>query len=130
MNIQSICNSITKAIDTARAPLLKLPPILMYYTCLKRPGLSAMMIASRIIQRQSEAGAPFGAAADGSANIAEAMERVRAEEYVKALKMESIAESTAPIGSIQFIGTGANAGGPVVINGFNVNFPTIKGIIR
>ena len=88
-----------------------------------------MMIASRIIKRQSEAGAPFGAAADGSANVAEAMERIRVEEMVNALKMESRVQIGMPIGGVQIMATGANSGGPVVVNGFNINMPHGDGIV-
>ena len=88
-----------------------------------------MLIAANIIRRQSEAGAPVGAAADGSANIAEAMERIRVEEMVKALKMDAMVQIGIPIGGIQFTGTGANAGGPVVVKGFNTNNPHGSGIV-
>ena len=83
MTIQSICNSINNLIDKARAPLATIPSVLLVCSAINRPGLSPMLIASNIIRRQSEAGAPFGSAADGGANIAEAMERIRVEEMVK-----------------------------------------------
>ena len=89
MTIQSICDSITKLINAARTPLNTIPAAILVCSAINRPGLSPMLIASNIIRRQSEAGAPFGAAADGSANIAEAMERIRVEEMVKALKMDA-----------------------------------------
>ena len=129
MSIESICNSISNLIEKARAPLATIPSILLICSAIKRPGLSAMTIASRIIKRQSEAGAPFGAAADGTANVSEAMERIRVEEILYALKMESRVQVSIPIGGIQFMGTGANAGGPVVVNGFNINMPHADGII-
>jgi len=129
MTIQSICDSINKLITTARTPLATIPSILLVCSAINRPGLSPMLIASNIIRRQSEAGAPFGPAADGGANIAEAMERIRVEELVKAIKMDSKVQIGIPIGGIQFVGTGANAGGPVTITGFNVNSPHGVGII-
>lgn len=129
MGIDSICNAISSAIEKARAPIATIPAILLICSAIKRPGLSAMVIASRIIQRQAEAGASFGAAADGTANVSEAMERIRVEEMVKALKMESRIQGATPIGGIQVIATGANAGGPVVCNGFNINMPRTDGII-
>lgn len=129
MSIESICNSISNVLEKARAPIATIPAILLICSAIKRPGLSAMMIASRIIKRQSEAGAPFGAAADGSANIAEAMERIRVEEMVNALKMESRVQIGMPIGGVQIMATGANSGGPVVVNGFNINMPHGDGIV-
>jgi hypothetical protein len=129
MSIESICNSISSVLEKARAPIATIPAILLICSAIKRPGLSAMMIASRIIKRQSEAGAPFGAAADGSANVAEAMERIRVEEMVNALKMESRVQIGMPIGGVQIMATGANSGGPVVVNGFNINMPHGDGIV-
>ena len=129
MTIQSICDSITKLINAARTPLNTIPAAILVCSAINRPGLSPMLIASNIIRRQSEAGAPFGAAADGSANIAEAMERSRVEEMVKALKMDAKVQVGIPIGGIQFTGSGANAGGPVIIKGFNTNNAHGIGII-
>ena len=129
MTVQEICNSITKLINTARTPMTLIPGIILAGSAISRPGLSAMLIASNIIRRQSEAGAPFGAAADGSANIAEAMERIRIEEIVKALKMDAMIQVGIPIGAIQFQGTGGNAGGPVMVTGINTNAPRGVGII-
>lgn len=128
MTIQSICESINKLINTARTPLSNIPPLLLVCSAINRPGMSAMMIASNIIRRQTEAGAPFGPSKDGSANIAEAMERIRVEEIVKAIKMDGKVQVAIPIGGIQFMGTGSNAGGPIIINGFNVNIPHGVGI--
>lgn len=128
MNIESICNAINNAIDKSMSAAATIPATLLYYSSVKRPGLSAMLIASRIIKRQQEAGAPFGPAADGSANVQEAMERIRAEEYVNALKMESRVQVSIPIGGIRIMATGANSAGPVVSNGYNINFVHGDGI--
>lgn len=118
--IERICNSLTSIIEKARAPLATVPSILLVCSSIRRPGLSAMSIASKIIQRQIEAGAPIGPAADGSANISEAMERIRIEEIVKAIKLDGRVQVSVPIGGIQVTCTGANAGGPVVSQGTNI----------
>lgn len=129
MTIDSICNKITSLIDGIKGPIATIPAILLANSTVKRSGMSAMEIASRIISRQAEAGAPFGPAADGSPNISEKMERIRVEEIINALKMDSRVQIGIPIGGIQIMATGANAGGPVVCTGFNVNYPHGDGII-
>ena len=129
MTTNDICDKISNWINIARVPLAAIPAAILTCSAINRPGLSPMIIASNIIRRQSEAGAPFGRAADGSANVAEAMERIRVEEMVKALKMDAKVQVGIPIGGIQFQGTGYNAGGPVVIKGFNPNSPWGVGII-
>jgi hypothetical protein len=81
-----------------------------------KPGLSPSQIASRIIQRQSEAGIPVGTLPSGKTSPAEIMERIRCEEMVKALTSEArIDVAIQPGTAIQ--GTGGNAGGPVQVAG-------------
>ena len=100
-NLQTICDGIEKAINYCRVPFAYIPASILVCSAVQRPGLSAMLIASNIIRRQVEAGAPSGNAADGSANVAEAMERIRVEEMVKALKMDAGVQIGIPIGGIQ-----------------------------
>lgn len=129
MNIQKICDGIEKAIQMCRVPLTYIPGILLVCSAVQRPGLSALIIASNIIKRQTEAGAPCGPSADGSQNVAEAMEVIRVEEMVKAIKMDSRVQVGIPIGGIQITGSGANSGGPVQITGFNINNAHGDGIV-
>ena len=58
------------------------------------------------------------------------MERIRVEEIVKAIKTDAKVEIGLPVGSIQIQGTGANAGGPVEILGFNINPVHGDGVVR
>jgi hypothetical protein len=129
MTIESICNSISNAIDKARAPLATIPSILLICSAIRRPGLSAMLIASKIIRRAGEKGIPTDAARDGSANLGLIMETIRVEEMVEALKMDARIQGTMPIGGMQVLAFGSNGGGPIVTNGFNINMPHIDGII-
>ena len=128
-SIKKICDGIEKAIEYCRVPMTYIPAAMLVCSAVQRPGLSAMIIASNIIRRQAEAGAPFGNSADGSANVSEAMERIRVEEMVKALKMDARVQIGLPIGGIQITGTGGNAGGPVQITGFNINNAHGDGIV-
>ena len=130
LNIETICKGITKAIEAIRVPFTYIPATILVCSAVQRPGLSAMIIASKIIKRQSEAGAPVGSAADGTANVAEAMERIRVEEMVRALKMDSRIQIGIPIGGIKITGTGANSGGPVQITGFNINAAHGDGVLN
>lgn len=129
MTIKSICEKINNLIDTARKPMATIPAAILVCSAINRPGLSPTLIAANIIRRQSEAGAPFGPAADGGANIAEAMERIRVEELVKAIKMDAKVQIGIPIGGILFQGTGGNAAGDVIVNGCNINAPHGVGIV-
>jgi len=129
-SIQAISQAIEKAITAARAPLTKIPGIILVCSAIQRPGLSASTIAANIIKRQSEAGAPVGRAADGSQNIAEAMEVIRVEELIKALKMDARVDVAIPLGAIQVGGTVQTAAGPGTFSGTNINIPDFHGILR
>lgn len=130
MDLKAICDGILSVIEKVRVPFTYIPATILVCSAIKRPGLSAMVIASNIIRRQSEAGAPCGPSADGSANIAEAMERIRVEEMVKALKMDARIQIGVPIGGIQIMATGGNAGGPIEVTGFNINNAHGDGVVN
>lgn len=123
-SIAAICGLVIGAIASARIPATILPSPLLYTGSLCKPGISPMLVASKIISRQSEAGAPYGPMADGSANIAEAMEVIRVEEIIKAIHDDGQIQISIPPGSIMITGGGTNAGGPVPITGTNTNFVT------
>ena len=129
MTLENICNSVMSLIEKSRKPMTYIPAALLVCGAVNRPGLSSMTVASNIIRRQSEAGAPVGPSVDGSPSITERMERIRVEEIFKAIKLDANLQVGIPIGGIQFTGTGANAGGPVVVKGFNTNAAHGNGII-
>ena len=129
MTLENICDSLTKIIEKARKPMTYIPAALLVCSAVNRPGLSVMTVALNIIRRQSEAGAPVGPAADGSPSITEKMERIRIEEIFKAIKLDANVQIGIPIGGIKITGTGANAGVPVVIQGFNSNPAHGNGIV-
>jgi hypothetical protein len=107
-----------------------IPSILLVCSAIQMPGVSAKSIAANIIKRQGEAGAPLGAAADGSQNISEAMEVIRVEEIVKGFKQMGRIDSAIPIGALQVAGTVQTAAGPGTFQGFNINNAGIFGILR
>lgn len=53
-----------------------------------RPGLSPKLMASRVIQRQAEAGLNVGPLGTGEISPAEVMERIRMEEIVNSITTE------------------------------------------
>ncbi len=130
MNISNICNTISNAIESIKLPATPIPPIILAMGGELRHGINPSMVAANIIQRQSEAGAPYGPSADGSANISEAMEVIRVEEIMKALKYDSQIQVAIPPGSIKITATGANAGGPIVVQGTNTTVVNGYGIIQ
>lgn len=130
MGISEIASAIEKLLTQARAPLTIIPSILLVCSAIQMPGVSAKSIAANIIRRQGEAGAPMGAAADGSQNIQEAMEVIRVEEIVKGFKFGARVDSAISPGTIQVAGTVQTAAGPGTFQGTNINFFNIYGLVR
>ena len=124
ISVQQICERIEKLISTVRIPLPSVPAILIACSVIQRPGLSAMMMASEIIRRQAEAGAYFGKLPDGSDNIMEAMERIRCETIVNAIKNDLKIETSISPGSIII---SAPNGATI---GTNTGFVKAEGIAR
>ena len=117
--IDKIVEKITNVVDKIRVPVIPIPAILLLCSVFRRPGLSAMIIASKVIRRQSEFGAPTGALPDGSPNKMNALLSIMAEEIVREIQKSCVVESVIPPGGMTITGFGANAGGPVTIIGTN-----------
>jgi hypothetical protein len=119
MDINSIISSINKLFSSVKTPAPEVPSELLLVGAKIRSGLSPSDIASRIIERQAEAGAAFGPMPDGSANVMEAMWRIAIEEIVNEIIENSKVDIVIPPNSISIISNGANAGGPMVSIGTN-----------
>jgi hypothetical protein len=128
--MNNILKLVKGAFKLPRKPLTPLPPPLILTGASLRTGLSAKEIASRIISRQSEAGAPVGDIYGDSGNISEMMEIIRIQEIINALHLEGKIEVVIPPGvQIQSVGIG-NAGAPVISQGVTVNMGVGQGVIR
>jgi hypothetical protein len=128
--IQNIVNSIEKLIKGVRPYVIPIPAIILACSVFKRPGLSAMMIASNVIRRQSEFGAPTGTLPDGTPNKMNALIYVMTDEIVKEIQKNCVVESVIPAGSMVITGMGANAGGPVAVTCTNTMPVKATGIPR
>lgn len=94
-----------------------------------REGLSAIDIASKIIERKKEIGIDIGPLPSGAQNIELQMEIIRVEEIVNALLTKAKIEVAIPPGT-QITATGGNAGGPIVVQGATITISKGEGIIR
>lgn len=128
--INKIANGIEKAFSTVRAPLQIIPPILLICELYQRPGLSAIALASSIIKRLPEAGIETGVNNDGSPNKINQFVRILSEEIIQEIKDNARVTCVVESGTINSLGTGANAGGPVVVSSVNTIPINIMGIIQ
>lgn len=122
ITVKNICDRIEKLVSTVRIPFPSIPAVLLACSVIQRNGLSAMMMASEIIQRYPEAGAYSGPLPDGSQNVMEALEAIRCETIVNHIKNDAKVEAVIAPGGIKII----NADGSV---GVNADFVKAEGIV-
>ena len=128
--INTIAQGIENAFKAVRPALKSIPPLLLLCEVLQRPGLSAIALASAIIRRLPEAGIETGVNPDGSPNKINKFVRILCEELVKELKDNAKVTCTIAPESINSIGTGANAGGTIVVSSYNVTPVNTSGILE
>ena len=128
--INTIAQGIENAFKAVRPALQSIPPLLLLVGVTQRPGLSAIALTSAIIKRLPEAGIETGVNADGSPNKINQFVRVLCEEIVTEIKDNAKVTCVLQPGTINSIGTGANAGGPVVVTSYNTIPVNTMGIIE
>lgn len=131
MNLSNVTDAIKNVISGDKFKSVKaLPTALLLCVSLRRPGMSAMEATSEFTEYLASIGVPTGKNTDGSDNliIAAAYGMFKAQQ--KQEKMNGSVTIAGSPGSITFTGTGGNAGGPVVVKGFNDMPFTLKGIIQ
>lgn len=94
-----------------------------------REGLSAIDIASKIIERKKEIGVDIGPLPSGLKNIDLQMEVIRVEEITNAILTKMKIEGALAPG-VSVTATGGNAGGPIVVQGLTTVAAKIVGIAR
>ena len=127
-----IFSTITSLLKNAFKPPKKLKAIptgLILFGTQFRTGLSAIDIASKIIEQKKEIGVGIGPLPSGAKNVDLRMEVIRIEEIINALTTESVIEIEIPPG-IKVTASGANAGGPIQVVGATIDLVKAKGIIR
>lgn len=127
--MKEIINKLLKLLNKTSTPAEPIPAEVLLVGANLRPGLSAREMASEIIAKQSEAGAPFGNVFDGSNNVMEQMEVIRCQVIIDHLLTKSKIEISIPQG-IPVTTTGANSGGPVVSTGATTKTAKGVGVIR
>ncbi len=128
--ITAIANGIKRAFETTRPVLQSIPPILLMVGVKQRKGLSAICLTSAIINRLPEAEIETGVNQDGSENKVNKLIRIMCEELIKEIKDNAKVTCVIEPTSVNSLGTGANAGGPVVVTSYNTMAVNACGVIQ
>ena len=130
MNIKNLLETVNTALDAARQPANVLVGFLIYATAVHRPGISKLKITSDIIADNASLGINTGQMPDGTDKVVNQCVANVVEKVVDTLKDDAMVECVIPTGSVIVTAKGANAGGPVVAVGTNINNAKGYGIIR
>ena len=118
---QSLSNQIKNFFKSLRSPANVLPAILMACSLAKRPGLSCISSTAAIISSQSGFGAPTTAKfEDGTPNMMNQLINNIVCEVYRAIQQDMNIQVVIPAGSGTTVGTGANAGGAIVVTSTNL----------
>lgn len=123
MNTSDIANSINALMNTTRTPAPKIPGILMAIGGMQKPGLSTTVSVGNITKGLNEHDIPTEAAPDGTENKLIRIIIEIVSEIYRALREDANIQTSFMPGTMSILSTGANSGGPVISNGFNINFP-------
>ena len=130
MDIKNLLETVNTALDAARQPANTLVGFLIYATADHRPGISKLKITSEIISDNASLGINTGQMPDGTENVVNQFVSNVVEKVVDTLKDDAMVECVIPSGSIIVSAKGANAGGPVVAVGTNINDAKGYGVVR
>ena len=120
MGIEQICKSISNFFDNIRPPFPQLSRLLLVCSMIRRPGLSTIQSVSNIVKDLNRLGIPTGPMPDGSANLTVAFTFANTKEIYRGLKKDASIQVGFQPGSMMLTAAGANAGGPVVVQGMNI----------
>jgi len=121
MGIQQICQTIKNYFNNVRPPFPQLPRLLLVCSMIRRPGLSVIQSVANITKDLNKLGIPTGVMPDGSANLTVGFTFANTNEIYRAIKKDASIQVGIQPGSMMLTGFGSNAGGPVVIQGFNTS---------
>ena len=121
MGIEQICQTVLGYFERIRSPFPQLSRILLVCSMVRRPGLSTIQSVSNIVKDLNKLGIPTGPMPDGSANLTVAVAFASTKEVYRAMKKDASVQVGIQPGTMMITGAGANAGGPVVIQGVNTS---------
>lgn len=123
MGIEEICKTIQNVINTyTRKPFTAISGLIMVCSLAQRPGLSCMVSTANIINAIACHDIKTDDMEDGQPNKLNAFIKEVVCEVFRAMKEDANVQVSFGPGSITSVGTGGNAGGPVVVTSNIVNY--------
>ena len=121
MTISTVIEAIKKMMGRAQTRLTPIPGLLLTCTCARRPGFSALLTSAAIYANMQQ-------------NEYDDIVKKFVYNVVEKIKMniqdDGVCFVIIPPGELNLKLTGGNAGGPVVLEGTNINYVFTWAIIR
>ena len=130
MTIADISNQIKDLFDVSRQPAPEIPGMLMTVGCAQKPGLSSKASLGNIVRVLDQHEIPTDPMPDGTENKTVQVVLAIVEEIYRAIKEDANIQVAHAPGAITIMASGANAGGPVVSQGININFSKGQAIVQ
>ncbi len=121
---------ILKGSLSSKTPLQTIPTATILAGAPFREGMSAVDVASKIIQRKKDLGIPLGPLPSGGDNLDLMMETIRVEEITNAILTKLKVEVAIPPGIPVTVTGTAGPGLPVVGQGLSTGIVKGQGIAR
>lgn len=127
MTVQDLAEKIQKVMDAIPRPVSVLPPSLLYCVAIKRSGMSLSKTFGKTISDMAAGGLNTKKNPDGTENCYNILTYCIEKNILETIKNDGVVQAAGLAGSVMFTGTGANAGGPVVVEGINSNNFNVMG---
>ena len=128
--IEKIVNTLNSLFGRVRHPAQTVSPVLTLCSSLQKPGLSTIHSVARIVTKMKKLGIPTDPMPDGSMNLNIGLVTAIVDEVYRAMREDAQVNIAIKPGSIQVVGEGGNAGGPVVVHSTNPTIPGGTGSIQ
>jgi hypothetical protein len=121
-SITGVLQTLLSIFSMAQKPATKIPPALLLAGAKLKPGMSGRNLAAdTIAEMESELGIPMSDAATfGEPNAAAGAVFTMAKNTVSHIQDNASVQGALGPSSINVMATGANAGGPIVVQGTNM----------
>jgi hypothetical protein len=130
-SMATVLNLILGAFNKFRKPSKQIPPPLLLVGGRLMPGMSGRQLAADLISElETEAGIPMNDADTyGEPNAAASLAYLMSTNVVSHIKNNAQTQNVISPGTVNVTVTGANAGGPIVANGFNTTITSAIGVV-
>lgn len=120
IGISEVVKSIKDVFEGGfRSPANVISSLILICSLAKRPGLSAILSTSKVLQALSQRGLPTEDLPDGTKNMMNQVIYETMNEAFRAIREDMNIQVGLEPGSISVTAMGGNAGGPIVVKGMN-----------